>query len=1225
MSLRLILGPAGSGKTTYLYQELVSHAERDPGWRAIAVVPEQYTMQTQKDLVSLHSRHSVMNIDILSFERMAYRVIEEQGTAHMTVLDDMGKTLVLRRAAGECQDQLRLYGRNLNKAGFIDRVKSVLSELYQYRIGAKELGRLTEELDDEPLLKQKLEEIRTLYQAFDQSLAQDTIPSERLYDVLCRLIPDSRLIRDSVISFDGFTGFTPAQYQVLKVLMQYAGQVIVTVTVDPDLTEKNASSESDPRKKALDASRRQLFDLSLTTIRTLHEMAQEAGTQVESPVILPAGTRFASAGDLAFLERNFLRCPSERYEGVPEHLSLWEAKDKETELMAVARQIFNLVRDEGYRYRDIAVIASDISGYEPVICRVFDRCGIPYFIDVKNNMLGHPVVAYLRGALEAIERDYSYETMFACLKSGMTPIPENDLYELENYVLAMGIRGRRAWSQEWTQTYQEEQNIDLARLNEVRVMVAEPLFALQDAMNGRAKSAAPVTPDESETAQSAASGSSKDETSVRDYAEALVVFMESQGLEERLLGMADNLRQDGESRLADEYEQVYGKILDLLDEVVDLYGDGHISLREWREILDTGFSEIRVGVIPAYVDRVVAGDMRRTRLKDPKVIFFVGANDGLVPMVSDSGSLLTDQDRHSLEKHGVQLAPSGEENGFLDRFYLYLTLTRPSERLCVSWCRQNVDGCAMLPSYLIGELRELYPELMTVRTEDHAELPEQILSRQTACAAMLQGLAAYREGSASECWKELYGIFASDPDEQDRLRRCLDAAFMTYHEESIDPAAARDLYGDALTGSVTRLEKYASCACAQFLTYGLKLTERREHTFEAADMGTLLHEAIQRLFAIIYGSGDAFDALSEGRGMGTGSAGRHDAAYSETYDQGQSAVPVSERVLKDSEFRRSLVHQCLMEAVEAEGDRGLAGSARGEFMLRRIEQIADRTCWALCTQLARGDFIPENVEVEFDGRTSTAMNVELDQNIVMRLHGRIDRVDSCQTDNKAYVKIVDYKTGSTSLDLDSVYYGLQLQLVMYLDAAMEREKILAPDKEVIPAGILYYNIKDPIVSVDPSDPDGADDQAVNDEILKELKMNGLVNSDRIVYRHMDHMLGSDAPPVIPVTEKDGSPVERSSSLADTGQFLKLCDTTRKKIRKYGNEIMAGRISADPYKKDGRTGCDYCPYRSVCGFDRKIPGYAYRQLSSMKPEEVWKALKEDSQENNSRQAGSQAEE
>jgi len=483
------------------------------------------------------------------------------------------------------------------------------------------------------------------------------------------------------------------------------------------------------------------------------------------------------------------------------------------------------------------------------------------------------------------------------------------------------------------------------------------------------------------------------------------------------------------------------------------------------------------------------------------------------------------------------------------------------------------------------------------RPEEQMKLADRILTKETARKALLSGFAEYKEGRAPKEWKELYSIFMEAPEGREQLARWLDAAFLTYKEETMGPAVAKALYGDMLSGSVTRLERYAACAYAQFLSYGLQLAERRLHEFAAADMGTLFHEVIRKFFAKVYGK---------------------DSEIAE---------------VKSEEHRRQLVRQCLKEAVDEGNSRGLEDTARGAYLLERVENTADRTLWALCEQLARGDFQPADVEVDFDGRDSKAMNLLLEDDTLMRLHGRIDRVDTCTgrspamqmetvvdgldraenadiaaseepQDDEVYVKVIDYKTGNTSFDLVGVYYGLQLQLVVYLDAAMERERAKNKGKKVIPAGILYYNIRDPFVTVEPEAAGAPDPTEVQNALLTELKMNGIVNRDRRIYSRLDRLIGQEVPPVIPVTEKGGQIVERYSSVAATRQLEELCTFVRRRMTEFGSRIMEGHMAVNPYMRGGRTGCDYCKFAAVCGFDKKTPGYTYRRMGDLEDREIW---------------------
>lgn len=377
---------------------------------------------------------------------------------------------------------------------------------------------------------------------------------------------------------------------------------------------------------------------------------------------------------------------------------------------------------------------------------------------------------------------------------------------------------------------------------------------------------------------------------------------------------------------------------------------------------------------------------------------------------------------------------------------------------------------------------------------------------------------------------------------------------------------ARALYGNILSGSVTRLEQYAACAYAHFLQYGLELTERRRYELAAADIGNLFHDSIDLCFRRV---------LEEGRDW---------------------------RTITEEE-RTSLVRDCVGQVTEEYGNTILKSTSRNAYLARRVEHITQRTVWALQQQIIRGDFSPAGFEVTFSAADNLkAMRIPLSADEELHLRGRIDRLDQCEDGEKVYVKIIDYKSGSTNFDLAAIYYGLQLQLVVYMDAVIEMTERKYPQKEVIPAGILYYNIADPLAEKNGQ----PDEDEVNAEILRRLRMNGLINSELEAIRHLDNTIEKESD-IIPVVLKDGAVQEGKSSVANRERFDRLRRYVQEKVRKAGLEILDGEIGAVPYKSGTRTACDYCPYHAVCGFDKKASGYEYRRLKGKKTEEIWEEL------------------
>ena len=1135
MALQLILGGSGSGKTTYLYDEVIRLSMEHPQEQYFLIVPEQFTMQTQKDIVTRHPNHGTMNIDIVSFARLAYRIFEELAVEQLSVLDDMGKSMVLRKVAAAQKRQLVLFGGQLSKPGFVGQLKSMLSEFYQYGITPEALREMAPSARS-PLLRQKLEDLALVEQSFQEYIEGHYITTEQVLDVLCRLIPESGLIRNSVIALDGYTGFTPVQYRLTELFLVYAKQVYVTVTAD--------EAAGIYGKMGI----QNLFYMSRQMAVRLSEIAEKNQVKKLPDIILgeQKNRRFARRPELAWLEQNLFRYGTETaYTGeATDSIVFFQASNPSGEVSHIVHEIQRLVQEGKARYREIAVITGDLPGYGKEITHQFTQNQIPHFMDDKKNVLDNCLVELIRASLETVRQDFSYESVMRYLRTGLVSQERTMVDRLENYILAMGIRGGKRFRETWERTYRGAGDLNVTEVNAFKDRVLAPLFAMQERFR-------------------------QADLTIAGMTEAVLTLLADCRAEEQLESYQEYFTKIGEHRLAKEYGQVYGLVTELLKRLSDLLGEERVSRKEYLEILDAGFAELKVGVIPAVADRVVVGDITRTRLAHIRVLFFAGVNDGIVPARKERGSLLSDRDRDFLGEHHLELAPTAREESFQQRFYLYLMMTKPSKQLILSWCRTGADGKSRRPSFLIGELRTMFPNAALTDQETQAD-PE-IYSVAEAKQRLSAELGKYRDGQLEQDeenaqFLELYRWFASSKDNQETLRRFMDAAFFVYEQQGISHAVAKALYGEILSGSVTRLEQYAACAYSHFLRYGLELLERKRFELASSDIGTLFHESIDLCFRRV---------------------------KEKQYDWHTMT----------NETRDMLVEECVAAVTENYGNTILGSSARNRYLAQRVGQITKRTVWALQQQIKKGDFIPAGFEVSFSAADNlSAMKIALSESEALHLRGRIDRMDVCEDGGKVYVKIIDYKSGSTSFDLLALYYGLQLQLVVYMDAVTEMAQHHYPDKEVVPAGILYYNIADPLAEKKGQ----PDPEKIDAEILKKLRMNGLVNSELKVVRHLDRTIEKESD-VIPVVLKDGEVQAGRSSVANRERFARLSQFVHRKLKEAGQEILDGEIGVAPYKNGQRTACDYCPYHAVCGFDRKTSGYEFNRWKNRKTEEIWEEI------------------
>lgn len=1135
MALQLILGGSGSGKTTYLYDEVIRLSMEHPQEQYFLIVPEQFTMQTQKDIVTRHPNHGTMNIDIVSFARLAYRIFEELAVEQLSVLDDMGKSMVLRKVAAAQKRQLVLFGGQLNKPGFVGQLKSMLSEFYQYGITPEALREMAPSARS-PLLRQKLEDLALVEQSFQEYIEGHYITTEQVLDVLCRLIPESGLIRNSVIALDGYTGFTPVQYRLTELFLVYAKQVYVTVTAD--------EAAGIYGKMGI----QNLFYMSRQMAVRLSEIAEKNQVKKLPDIMLgeQKNRRFARRPELAWLEQNLFRYGTDSaYTGEStDSIVFFQASNPSGEVSHIVHEIQRLVQEGKARYREIAVITGDLPGYGKEITHQFTQNQIPHFMDDKKNVLDNCLVELIRASLEAVRQDFSYESVMRYLRTGLVSQERTMVDRLENYILAMGIRGGKRFRETWERTYRGAGDLNVTEVNAFKDRVLAPLFAMQERFR-------------------------QADLTIAGMTEAVLTLLADCRAEEQLESYQEYFTKIGEHRLAKEYGQVYGLVTELLKRLSDLLGEERVSRKEYLEILDAGFAELKVGVIPAVADRVVVGDITRTRLAHIRVLFFAGVNDGIVPARKERGSLLSDRDRDFLGEHHLELAPTAREESFQQRFYLYLMMTKPSKQLILSWCRTGADGKSRRPSFLIGELRAMFPD--AVLTDQETQMDSEIYSVAEAKQRLSTKLGQYRDGQLEQDeenaqFLELYRWFASSKDNQKTLRRFMDAAFFVYEQQGISHAVAKALYGEILSGSVTRLEQYAACAYSHFLRYGLELLERKRFELASSDIGTLFHESIDLCFRRV---------------------------KEKQYDWHTMT----------NETRDMLVEECVAAVTENYGNTILGSSARNRYLAQRVGQITKRTVWALQQQIKKGDFIPAGFEVSFSAADNlSAMKIALSESEALHLRGRIDRMDVCEDGGKVYVKIIDYKSGSTSFDLLALYYGLQLQLVVYMDAVTEMAQHHYPDKEIVPAGILYYNIADPLAEKKGQ----PDPEKIDAEILKKLRMNGLVNSELDVVRHLDRTIEKESD-VIPVVLKDGEVQAGRSSVANRERFARLSQFVHRKLKEAGQEILDGEIGVVPYKNGQRTACDYCPYHAVCGFDRKTSGYEFNRWKNRKTEEIWEEI------------------
>lgn len=476
-------------------------------------------------------------------------------------------------------------------------MKSVISEFTQYGIDFEQLDSFMEGLNSESYLYYKLKDIRKVYEGFEDYLHDKYITKEELLDVLSQNVAEAKMLKDSVIAMDGFTGFTPVQNRLIGELLKVCDKIMLTVEID---------RREDP---FVYKHPYQLFALSKQMVTSLTEVAQEVKVEIDEPVWLCKNPpyRFKENPEMAFLEEELFRYSRRKYSGEKmQSISLHEVHTPQEEAQYVAEEIRRLVREEGYRYREIAVIASDLNTYADSLEKACERYEIPVFMDHKKSILLNSFVEYLRSLLVMVEQNYTYESVFRYLRTGLCGFTRDEVDRLENYCLALDLKGFKKWDQVWVRKTPMTKKEELEELNQLRVRFVEKLTPLHTVLKKRRKT-------------------------VKEITLAVYEYLVQEKIQEQLAELEQKFQEEGELALAKEYAQIYRIVLELFDKFVELLGEEEIPLKEYCELLDAGLEEAKVGVIPPSLDQVVIGDVERTRIKNIRALFFVGANDTLLP------------------------------------------------------------------------------------------------------------------------------------------------------------------------------------------------------------------------------------------------------------------------------------------------------------------------------------------------------------------------------------------------------------------------------------------------------------------------------------------------------------------------------------------------------------------------------------------------------------------
>lgn len=822
MSIQYILGNSGSGKTFYLYEEVRRLAKENPNETFYIVVPEQYTMQTQRDFVLGAEQACIINIDVVSFDRLAYRIFDELGMQQIEVLDDMGKTLLLQKIVQECKDKLKIFTKNVEKPGYIDQIKSLISEFEQYRI---ETVILNENVDfaSNPVLYTKIEDLTLIFDQFRNYMSEKLITNEELLHVFAQNIHRSTKLKNATFVFEGYTGFTPVQEKVVEELARVGKQLLFTILID----------RNDDYSKV--GEKHHLFYMSRKYIRQIHNISERTHCMLEDPVILnDENGRFRNSEELYFLEQNIFRNKSKKYTKEVNKIKILQFKDPKEETEYVAAMIEKLVRESKGRYQDYAVVTGDIETYGELMKTALQNLSIPFYIDEKKKLSFSAGMEFVKSAIEIVTTNYSYESVFRFLKTGFFGWERESIDVIENFCIKYRIFSGIKWKKSWVDYAKMEMEPEI--FEEMRLSFMEQVEPFVKKML------------------------LKNQT-VKEKTIYLYDFLVQMQLENKLERMADDFLAKGLYVKEKEYRQSTKKIVEILERMVELLGNEKLSNDEYSQILNAAFDTTKIGTIPAGNDYVLVGDVQRSRFEKIKTLFFIGLNDGIVPKAVTGSLCFSQQEREDLEKKGILLAPTAAERMYMQQFYLYMVFTKPSAQLILSYPSIGLSGTSMMPSHLISQIRKLFPDLKITKPDLYSGI-QMLFTQRQAFHILAVCLGEESSDEKTNPSKKLLQWFITQKQWMDISNRLLESMNYKYVEEKLSQELANALYGEVLFNSVSRLESFEKCPCMHFLKYGLRLRERETGDFKQIDLGNALHEALERFGSLSKEMDQAYTSLS---------------------------------------------------------------------------------------------------------------------------------------------------------------------------------------------------------------------------------------------------------------------------------------------------------------------------------------------------------------------------
>ena len=815
MSLRIIYGKSGTGKSTYICNEIAEKIKN--GNRKIYIItPEQFSFTAEKKLLDALDTSSVIQADVLTFNRMAYRVIKETGNKNLSNLSLTGKSMLIYNILSKERNKLKFIGKSNEN---VSLVETQITEFKKHGVTVESLKEIIEKTEDK-YLQTKLTDMLMVYEKYTENINDKYIDENDNLSILADRLDLVKDFDDADIYIDEFVGFTHQEYEIIKKLLVKANEVNITICTDN--LNLNLNQDTD------------IFYSNKLTIDKLYYIAREENVRIEKPIVLDKCYRFKNK-ELSHLEENIYAFPYKQYKENVENIELFLAKNQYSEIEHVAENIVKLARDNGYRYNQISVITKNLDEYSNLCKIIFSKYNIPVFIDEKKDFSQNILVKYILSLINIFAKNWSEESVIEYMKSGLTSeIDDDDIYILENYALRWGIKGNKWYAKEPTfyNETEEEQN----KIIHIMEKVIKPLLRLRDEIIG--------------------------ERNYKNITEKLYQFLIDNQINVKINNEIKHLEEIGEVEKAREYETSYKTVIVLLDEIVSIFGEEKVSFDKYADILKTGLGNSSLGKLPSTQDQVTVGDVDRSRNHSIKAVFIIGLNDGVFPSINKDEGYFNDKDRETLKQYGAELAKGTMEKLYDDNFNIYKAFSTAEEKVYLSYVSSDLEGKGLRPSILVNRVKKIFTKLQ--EKSDIISKQSEVITELSTFEELLSNLEAFRDGEEiDKKWFEIYNYYVESPAWKEKLESNLKALNFSIKADKIKKELVDKLYGNTLKTSISRLEQYQSCPFSYYLKYGLNLQERQEFKVQAIDTGTFMHDVIDSFFNKMQERGISVKSISD--------------------------------------------------------------------------------------------------------------------------------------------------------------------------------------------------------------------------------------------------------------------------------------------------------------------------------------------------------------------------